>query len=192
MKNRPRLLTALIALAFSLACTDAAKAPAEAAMKTAETALAELKGDVVKFAPAEVKAAQDAFADAKDKIAKEDYKGALAAAGDIPAKVKAALAAAAAKKDALVKAWNDASSGLPNMVAAIKSRVDILSQSKKLPAGVDKAALEKAKEGLASLETGWAQASEQFKGGAVAEAIAQAKDLKAKGSEIMKSIGLSQ
>ena len=175
-----------------VACTDAAKAPAEAAMKAAETAMGDLKGEVLKLAPAEVKAAQDAFTAAKGLIAKEDYKGALAAAGEIPAKVKAALAAAAAKKDALVKAFNEAIGSLPNMAAAIKSRLDILGQAKKLPAGVDKAGLEKAKEGLAGLESGIAKATEQFKGGAMDEAIAQAGALKAKGMEIMKAIGLSQ
>ncbi len=188
-----RQLLAVVGMATLLvACTDAAKAPAEAAMKAAETAMGDLKGEVLKLAPAEVKAAQDAFAGAKALVAKEDYKGALAAAGEIPAKVKAALAAAAAKKDALVKAFNEAVASLPNMASAIKSRLDILSKAKKLPAGLDKAGLEKAKEGLAGLEAGIAKATDQFKGGAMDEAIAQAQALKAKGTEIMKAIGLGQ
>lgn len=192
MTTTQKLVAALGMATLLSACTDAAKVPAEAAMKAAETAMADLKGEVLKLAPAEVKAAQDAFAGAKALIAKEDYKGALAAAGEIPAKVKAALAAAAAKKDALVKTFNDAMGSLPNMASAIKSRLDILGQAKKLPAGIDKAGLEKAREGLASLESGIAKAAEQFKGGAMDEAIAQAQGLKAKGMEIMKAIGLSQ
>jgi hypothetical protein len=192
MKNQWKLLAAIVPLALSVACTDAAKMPAEAAMKAAETAMGELKGDVAKLAPDQVKAAQDAFASAKDKIAKEDYKGALATAGEIPAQVKAAVAAAAAKKDELLKAWNEASGGLPKMVEAIKSRLGILAEAKKLPPGIDKAGLAKAQEGVAAIEGGLAKAAEQVKSGGFAEAIAQAKELKAKGAEIMKSIGMGQ
>lgn len=192
MKTNLKLLAAVGSLALTMACTDAAKMPAEAAMKAAEAAIGELKGEVVKLAPDQVKAAQDAFTSAKDKIAKEDYKGALATATEIPAQVKAALAAAAAKKDELLKAWNEASGSLPRMVEAIKSRLGILSQAKKLPAGVDKAALAKAQEGVAAIESGLAKAAEQVKTGGFEEAIAQAKELKAKGTEIMRSIGLAQ
>ena len=124
-------------------------------------------------------------------IAKEDYKGALAAAGEIPAKVKAALAAAAARSQALAKAFDEAAGGLPKMAADIKAKVEELAKAKKLPKGIDKAAVEKAREGLAALEAGIAKVKEQWKGGALEESIAKAKELKAKGAELMKSIGLS-
>jgi hypothetical protein len=192
MKNHLRLLAALAFVSLSVACTDAAKAPAEAAMKAAETAVSGLGADVAKYAPAQVKAAQDAFAAAKEKIAKEDYKGALAMATEIPAQAKAALAAAAAKKDELVKAFTEASSSLPAMITAIKGRLDILAQAKKLPAGIDKAGLEKAKEGLAAVEKAAGSLGDQVKSGAIAEATAQAGVLKAKGQELMKAIGMAQ
>ena len=60
-RRRALLLAALLPLALAVACTDAAKAPAEAAMKAAETALGDLKGEVLKLAPDQVKKAQDAF-----------------------------------------------------------------------------------------------------------------------------------
>lgn len=186
-----RLAAVLVPVALILACTDAAKAPAAAAMKVAESAVAKLQGDAAKLAPDQVKAVQDAYDQAKQAIAKQDYKGALAVARDIPDKAKAALAAATAKKDELVKSWNEVSGSLPNMVGAIRSRVDVLSQSKKLPAGLDQATLGKAKEGLAAMESGWTKLSEQFKSGDMSEAvIAQAKGLKDKGMEIMKSLGM--
>ena len=175
---------------FFAACTDAAKAPAEAAMQAAASAVDSLKGDAAKFAPESVKAVEASYAQAKALMAKEDYKGALAAAGEIPGKAKQALADAAAKKDELVKAWSDLQASLPNMVAALKSRIGILSQAKKLPAGLDKAALEKAKAGLASIESGWDKATAQFKGGDLSGAVSAAKDLKTKAADLMKSIGL--
>lgn len=192
MTTTKKLLAVLGMATLLAACTDAAKAPAEAAMKAAEAAMGELKGEVLKLAPDQVKAAQDAFASAKGLIAKEDYKGALAAAGEIPAKVKAAVAAAAARKEALAKAFSDAVAGLPKVVADVKAKVEELSKAKKLPKGMDKAAVQKAQEGVAGLEAGIAKVTEQFKGGAVDEAIAKAKELQAQGAELLKSVGLAQ
>jgi hypothetical protein len=185
-----KTVATLVPLMLVTACTDAAKAPAEAAMKAADGAVATLQGEATKYAPDGVAAVQKAYASAKEMVAKEDYKGALAAAGEIPAKVKEVLAAAAAKKDELVKAFNDVAGKLPDMVAAIKSRLGILGQAKKLPAGLDKAALAKANEGTAALEAGWQKVQAEFKGGNLQQAIAGAKDLQAKGVEIMKAIGL--
>ena len=80
-------------------------------------------------------------------FAKKDYKAALSAAKDLPAKAKELAAAAAAKKGELTKVWGEMSAGLPKMLDAIKSRVDILSKSKKLPANLDKAKFDEANAG---------------------------------------------
>ena len=176
---------------FLVACTDANKVPAEAAMKAAQDAVASLGPDVQKFAPEGLAAVQKALASAKELVAKQDYKGALDAASGIPAKVKEVVAQAAAKKDEITKAFQDAAAKVPDMVAALKSRLGVLAQSKKLPKGIDKAVLAKANEGVAAIESGYAKATEDFKGGKYAEAIAAAKDLQAKGTEIMKAIGMT-
>ena len=185
-----RMLAAVVPFALLAACTDAAKAPAEAAMAAASTAIESLKGDAAKFAPEAVKSVEASYATAKDLIAKQDYKGALAAAQDIPAKAKEALARAASAKDALAKAWSEAGGSLTRMVEAAKSRLDILAQSKKLPPGMDKATLAKAQTDLAALQAGWATATEQYKAGDWSGAIAKAKDLNAKGMDLLKAIGL--
>ncbi len=189
-----RLLLTTVAVApvfLVLACTDANKLPAEAAMTAAETAVATLGDEASKYAPAGVASIQKNLAAAKDFIAKQDYKGALSTASAIPAEVKQVTAAAAAKKkDEVVEAWYKLSDKLPTMTAAIKSRLATLSKSNKLPTGINKDVLAKASEGVSSLESGYTKASEDFKSGKMSEAIAQAKDLQAKVAEIMKSIGM--
>ena len=50
------------------------------------------------------------------------------------------------------------------MIAAIKSRVDILSKSKKLPAGLDQAKFDGAKSGLAEITKTWEEASQRLQG----------------------------
>jgi hypothetical protein len=195
---------AALPLALTLACTDANKVPAEAAVQAAESAVASLGDEASKLLPDQTKAVQDALASAQALAAKKDFKGALAAATEIPAKVKDLAAAVAAKKDELAKAaaeaakaelmkkFDEASGPLGQMLDALKSRVGILSQAKKLPAGMTKATLEQAKTGVADLETGIAAVQEQAKGGEIEAAIAKAGDLKAKGMELMKSIGMAQ
>ena len=136
-----------------------------------------------------MKAVEARYASAKDLVSKQDYKGALATASEIPAKVKAALAAAAARKDELVKAVSDAAAELPRMIADLKEKVAALARSKKLPRGVDKAAVEKAEQGVAALDAGWQKLWAQVKDGAYEAAVESSKALKAQAQEIAKSIG---
>jgi hypothetical protein len=189
MQKMLKLAVAVIPFALFVGCTDAAKAPAEAAMAAAGSAVESLKGEAEKYAPDAVKSVQASYAAAKDLVAKQDYKGALAAAGDIPGKAKAALAAAAAKKDALVKSWGELAAGVPELVNNLKARIASLSSAKKLPKGIDKAVIAKANEGVASIESGWKGLADQVKGGNYDAAIAKGKELKAQGQAIWQSIG---
>lgn len=190
MKNTWKTLAVVVPFALVAACTDAAKAPAEAAMAAAASAVDSLKGEATKWAPEAVKSVETTYGSAKDLIAKQDYKGALATAGEIPAKAKDALAKAAANKDVVVKAWNEAGGSLTKMMDAAKSRLDILAQSKKLPKGMDKATVAQAQADLSTLQSGWASAVEQFKSGDMSGAMEKASALKAKGLELLKTLGL--
>jgi hypothetical protein len=73
---------------------------------------------------------------------------------------------------------------------AIQSRVDILSQSKKLPAGLDKAKLEGAKAGLTALNQTWTEASEAYKAGNLTDAIGKATAAKDKAAEVMTALNM--
>ena len=166
------------------------KEPAEAAIKAAETAWNAAKGEAAKFVPDQVKAVEDALKSAKDAFEKKEYTQALNAAKDLPGKIKELTAAAAAQKAELTKKWEEMAAGLPKMVEAIRSRVDILSKSKKLPKGMDKAKFEGAKTGLGEITQTWADAENAFKGGNIADALAKANTVKAKATEIMTTLGM--
>lgn len=166
------------------------KEPAAAAIKAAETAWSTAKGEAAKFVPDQVKSVEDALKAAKDAFAKKEYTQALNAAKDLPGKIKELTAAAAAKKAELTKKWEDMAGGLPKMVEAIKSRVDILSKSRKLPANLNKAKFEGAKAGLGEITKTWADAENAFKGGNIADAIAKGDAVKAKAAEIMTLLGM--
>lgn len=182
------LAIAVLALA---ACESADKAPAAAALTAAQTAIDAVKTDAMKYVPDQVKSVEDALATAKANFEKKDYKAALTGAQDVAAKAKELGAAAATKKAELTKSWEEVSNGVPKMAEAIKSRVDILAQSKKLPAGLDKAKVDDAKAGLESVNQSWTQASDAYKSGDVSGAVVKAKAAKDKAVEIMTALNMT-
>jgi len=186
-----RSLAPMAVLAFLVGCTDAAKLPADTAIKGAESALATVRVEAAKYVPDQLKAVEDGLAMAKDAFAKGDFKGALASAKDLPARVSALTAAVAAKKDELTSAFKGATGQLPQLLEAIKSRVDILSSAKKLPAGMDAAKLTAAKDGLASVTKGLEDATAKMQSGGLPEAVAAAKPLKDQAMAIAGSLGLT-
>jgi hypothetical protein len=188
-RGRPALAAAL-ALSALAACTDQAKAPAEAALRAADAAVTELGGDVTRYAPEQVKAALAAHAAAKERMARKDYKGALAAAGEVPPKVKEAVAAAAARKTELAKAWGEAARDVPNLLYAVEDRLDILADAKKLPAGLDKDGVAWARAELASIQSTWPKVAAEADKGDLAAATAKARDLGRRAREVLSRIGL--
>ena len=176
-------------LLLVVACASDKK-PAEQAIKAAEDALNGIRGDAAKYVPDQLKGLDDTLKAAKDSFAKGDYKAALSSVKDVAAKAKDLKAAAEAKKAELTKSWDEMSAGLPKMVEAIKSRVDILSKSKKLPAGLDRAKFDGAKAGLSEITEMWTQAGDASKAGNLAEAVAKAKTIKDKAVEIMTTLGM--
>jgi hypothetical protein len=190
MKGRFELVYGVACLAIVAACNDRDRAPAEAAVKTADSAVAQLGDDVARFAPDQAKAAVDALAAARGLLAAKDYRRALAGASAVAPKVKEAVAAATARKEELARAWTEASHDVENLVYAVEDRLEALSEAKKLPKGLDPAALVWARETLAAVESSRAKAQEQFQGGDANGAIARAQDAKAQAREVLQRIGM--
>lgn len=187
MKRYLKVLVLLAPLALVYGCS---KAPAEAAIKAAEQAVDTARPLAEKFVADQLKGLTDALADAKDKFAKGDYSGALAAAKDIPAKANDVVAAAKAKKEELTKAWEALSKDVTASIGAVTAKVGELSALKKLPKGMDKAKLDEAKSALDGANQAWVQAGEAAKGGNLSDAIKKGAEVKAKAQEIMGMLGL--
>jgi pyruvate/2-oxoglutarate dehydrogenase complex dihydrolipoamide dehydrogenase (E3) component len=80
---------------------------------------------------------------------------------------------------------------VPQAVAAVQSRVDILSKSKKLPAGIDKATLESTKAGLAEANTLWTQATAAQSSGDLEQAVGLARQTKEKADGMLAALGMT-
>jgi len=184
-------VVALLLFTVALAACSSQKAPAEQALKAAEEALNAAKAEAMKYVPDQVKSVEDALKAAKDTFAKGDYEGATSAATAVASKAKDLVSASAARKAELTKDWEGLNAGMPETIAAIQSRIDALSKSKKLPKNLDKAKLESAKSGLAEVSTSWDEASKAYKDGSIADALAKGKGAQEKAAQIMSSLGMS-
>ena len=87
--------------------------------------------------------------------------------------------------------WTDLSAKVPQMVEAIQSRVDTLGKSRKLPANVDKATWETVKTDFETMKTEWTDATTQFASGQADEAVRKAREVKAKGDQILSKLGMT-
>jgi len=102
------------------------------------------------------------------------------------------LACSKAKESVeLTAKWTILSAGVPKMVEAIQSRVDILSQSKKLPASITAEKFAEVKSVLASVKEDWNKAQESFKAGKISDAVAVGTSIKDKLVKAMESLGMT-
>ena len=103
------------------------------------------------------------------------------------------LVACSGGKDSLemTAKWTALNAGVPKMVNALQSRVDILSQSKKLPASITAEKFAEVKSILASVKDEWNKAQESFKAGKVNDAVAVGTSVKDKLVTAMEALGMT-
>jgi hypothetical protein len=181
LKNRFAQYALVAFVGVVLAACANQKEPAATAISGIETAVNAASADASKYVPDQLADVKTKLADLKASFDKQDYKAVLAGAPAILSSAQGLVAAAAAKKDEIMKAlngdWTGLAASLPGVVSAVQSRVDMLSKSKKVPAGIDLAA---AKSGLADATSLWSKAQAAFSAGNLEEAVSTAKDVKAK------------
>jgi hypothetical protein len=185
-----KLMIAILAMVCAFGLAACSKGPAEAALKAADAALEGVRADASVYVPDQLQTVEDSLAAARQSFEAGDYKQALAGAKDLPGKAEELAAAVTAKKEELTRSWEEMQGGLPNMVEAIQSRVDILSKSRRLPAGLDKATFENAKASLDTAKQTWSEATSAFGGGNLMDAVNKATAVKEKAAEIMAALGM--
>jgi len=195
---RSSLFVAALAAAVLAAGCAGQKEPATKAVADVEASLSALRDDASKYAATELQSADAALASLKSSLQTGDYKSILAGAPALVAQVdtlRKTIADKKAEAEAALEAakgkWAEASTDLPKMVAAIQSRLDILTRSKKLPKNLDKAALDSAVAGFDSIKAAWGEATAAATSGNFVEAMGKADAVKAKGAEVMAALGMT-
>jgi hypothetical protein len=173
--------------------------PAKKAIADIEAAVAAAGPDAAQYIPDQLQAVTSQIADLKMKFDQKDYKGVIAAAPALLTQAQGLAAEAGTAKQAAeaaaLQAWNSEwgtlSADLPAQLAAVTSRVGVLSKSKKLPAGLDPAAFEAAKSGAAEATTLWDQATAAQAAGNMEQAVSAARQVKEKLDAAMAGLGMS-
>jgi hypothetical protein len=177
-------------LVVAVAACSSQKEPADAAIKGAQSQFSAVSAEAQKYVPDQARAVQDALTAAQTAFNNGDYAGALTQAQALPARITALSAAISSKKAELTTQWETMSAGIPKLVEALKSRVDVLSKSKGLPKGITKETVDAAQSGLATATQNWQAATSAASSGDLATAMRQANDVKARVVDLMKSLNM--
>ncbi len=191
-----RLTKSLVAItattAFFTGCANNEE-PAKQALASAEASLSEIRVDAAKYAPEELQSAEARLAKAKQDLAKEEYKDVLGGATQLTkdaAQLKEVVISKQTQDVAATHEWESLSQEVPKLVQAIEVRVDSLSGSK-LPKDVNKESFEAAKATLQSMKSLWAEASAAFDAGNATLATDKARQVQAKGEEVIGQLAMA-
>lgn len=183
LPHRVRRYASITAAAILLAACASQMEPAQKLVGDIDAAVNATAADAEKYVPDQLHDVQSKLSDLKASFDKKDYASIVASGPAVLTAAQGLAAAAAAKKDEVLKAlnadWSGLAAALPGYVSAIQGRIDQLGKGsgKKLAAGIDVPA---AKAGLADATALWSKAQAAFSAGNLEEAVSTAKDVKSK------------
>jgi len=184
------VLSIVSVLALGAGACANQKAPAEAAVKAAQDAYAPVSAEAMKYVPDQATAIQAGIVSAQDALTKGDYQTALTKAQTLPSQISGLSQAIAARKTQLTAQWATLAQGMPKLLEALKSRVDILSKSKSLPSGITKLTVDNAKSALDSASRTFADAMTTAASGDVATAVSNVNISRSRIVDVMKSLNM--
>ena len=163
------------------------------AIASIEAAVTAAGADAERFIPDHVATVKAKVAEFKTAFEPGDDKSIITNAPALLSEAQGLAGMVAAKKEeflgALQGEWISLAADLPNAVASLQGRVDSLSKMRRLPKGIDKAAVESAGTGLTEARSMWDEATAAFGAGSIEDAVAKAKSVKTKLDEIQAAIG---
>lgn len=196
--NRLNWLAAGVAAMLMLACSSQ-KEPAEQAVAKLDNQLEAIHDVAAKYSPDTLQSVQTQVASIKQSLAKGDYSAVIAAAPTVTtalANLKQDASTKAADADAALakvkQEWHNLSAEVPKLVADLHTQVDNLTKTRSLPSGVTKKAVSSAKDGVASLDGLWTEATGAVASGDYAAAVTKGQEVKDKAAELMRSLGMKQ
>lgn len=180
--------SAALLVVLVVACTSQ-KEPAEAAVQALNASVSAARPDIEHYAADRLPAIDDAVGAVSRKLTAGDYAGVLADAPVVTTAVAEASRAAADRRTALTAEWG-AFSGIPVMVQQATQKVAEITATRRLPKGMDMAALEAGQATISRATTLMAEASMAFEQDDLNVAVAKAKEIKAMIEPLMARLGL--
>jgi hypothetical protein len=190
MKTLARITAATALVVWLQACENPTRKPAAAALQAAGQALAAVKQEASRFAPAELREVEEALAAAQARFAAGDYAQALAAASGAAVRAQEVGATASQRKAEAGSVFTSMDTFLAEAVNALQARLAELGAMAKQPRELAADALPRAREGLAALRTAWNTSRDSYQAGALAEAARQVTGLPERAQELKALLGM--
>jgi hypothetical protein len=192
-----KLLLALCAATMLVTGCARQKAPANEALESVESSLAEVRADAAKYAPDGLKGVESQLARLKQSFEAKEYDNVLAGTPQLEkavASLKSAVANGKAQQKAAYAAakteWESLKVDVPKQVETIQARVDELAKKKRLPFGVSKEEFEGAKAGLDSMKSLWTEAQSEFESGKATAAVSKGKTVQGMAAELRDRLNI--
>ena len=173
------------------------KEPATRALADAEASIAAIREDAAQYASTELQAADTAIADLKAKLQQGDYDAVVQGSPALSTQIETLRQTTTERRaereranEAAKATWATMATDVPKMVAAIQSRVDVLSKSRRLPRNVDKAKFEEARARLEQMKATWNEATAAASAGNAVEAVSRGETVRTNGTEVMAALGM--
>ncbi len=167
--------------ALQLAACEDKMEGARQALDRVSVAVTTTSTDATKYVPEQMAALQSEMAHLDASYDEKDYAKVMAGAPAVLADAKTVAANAREKKDDIARAvaaqWSGLSTSLPQWITLVKTRINSLSKIKRVPKDIN---LGVARSAMADAADGWERAQAEKESGEVDEAVATAKDVKAK------------
>ncbi len=177
------------ALVLFAACKDL-KTPAQQALDSVTAAVNSVTDVAAIYAPQDLAAVQNTLTGLQQSFGLKEYQKVIAGVPQLTAQVEALKGAIQSRKAELGNSWSVLTAGLPGVVDAIKGRVDILAQAKKLPAGMTPEMLAGAQQGLADMTAAWGAATAAANADNLVDAVAKGDQVKSMAAQVMTSLGM--
>jgi hypothetical protein len=185
--------TLIVSATCALAGCANDREPAQKMMTDIEAAIHTASTDAAKYVPDQLNDVQTKYDDLQTALAAQDYKRVLARGPALLSEAQGLGEGAAAKKGEITRQlddqWSSVSSVVPQEIAAMTSRIDMLSQKKnqRLARGID---LDAARSAIGNATSLWSKAQGAFGNGNMDEAVSAAKDAKAKLETLAGTLGV--
>ena len=168
-----------LAMVFLAGCSSEMQ-PAQRVISDIDRSMRAAAPEAARYVPDQLRDVEAQVGTLKTAFGRNDYTAVLEGAPKVMSAAQALDGAAAAKKNAILRAlieqWSTLAAALPDEVAAIEGRIDVLGRNAghRTATGID---LEAARARLSRGAAMWSKAQAAFATGNMDEAVAIAKNL---------------
>ena len=191
MTRKTAWISALAAALLLFAACKDLRTPAQQALDSVTAAVNAVTDAATIYAPEDLAKVQNALTGLQQTFGLKEYQKVIDGVPQLTAQVEALKGTIQSRKAELGNSWSALTAGLPGVVDAIKSRVDILAQAKKLPAGMTPDMLASAQQGLADMTAAWSAATAAANADNLVDAVAKGNQAKAMAAQVMTSLGMA-